>query len=41
LVNKPTEIRSERRRSDTGFTHPARGTTTNYIIVILTERYWG
>jgi hypothetical protein len=40
LVSKPTDTRSDRRRSETGFTHPARGMATNYIIVTLTERYW-
>jgi len=41
LVNRPTETRSDNRRSDVGFTHPARGTPRNYTIGILTERYWG
>jgi len=40
-VSTPTETRSDNRRSDEGFLQPPRGTTTNYIIVTLTERYWG
>ena len=39
LVNKPTDTKSDRRRSETGFTHPARGSHPNYIIVMLTRRY--
>ena len=39
LVNKPTDTNSDRRRSETGFAHPARGSLPNYIIVMLTRRY--
>src|SRR5680860_877797 len=39
-VNNPTDTRSERRRSDSGFTHPDRGIPPNYTHVVLTERYW-
>ena len=38
-VNTPTDTRSDNRRSDSGFTQPARGTHPNYTAVILTERY--
>ena len=41
LVNKPTDTKSDNRRSDVGFFHPARGTPPNYTPVTLTERYWG
>ena len=37
----PTETRSDKRRSETGFFHPARGMPPNYTGVSLTERYWG
>jgi hypothetical protein len=37
----PTDTRSDRRRSDAGFTQPPRGMATNNIIVTATERYWG
>jgi hypothetical protein len=40
LVSRPTDTRSDRRRSETGFTQPARGTHPNYTIGTLTERYW-
>ena len=40
-VNTPTETRSDNRRSDSGFTHPARGIHPNYTAATLTERYWG
>ena len=39
-VNTPTETRSDNRRPDSGFFHPARGMTPNYTGVTLTERYW-
>lgn len=41
LVSTPTDTRSDKRRSDSGFFHPARGTPANYTRVRLTERYWG
>jgi hypothetical protein len=41
LVNNPTDTRSDNRRSDSGFTQPARATHPNYNAVILTERHWG
>lgn len=40
-VSSPTDTRSDRRRSDGGFFHPARGTPPNYTPVVLTERYCG
>src|SRR3954454_22783355 len=40
-VSTPTDTRSDNRRSDTGFFHPARGMTPNYTDVTLTERYCG
>ena len=39
-VSNPTDTRSDNRRSDSGFTQPARGTHPNYTAVVLTERYW-
>ena len=39
-VSNPTDTRSDNRRSDTGFTQPARGIHPNYTTVVLTERYW-
>ena len=39
-VSTPTDTRSDNRRSDSGFTQPARGTPPNYTPVVLTERYW-
>ena len=39
-VNTPTDTKSAKRRSDTGFNHPARGIHPNYTHVTLTERYW-
>jgi hypothetical protein len=39
-VSTPTDTRSDNRRSDSGFFHPARGTQPNYTAVTLTERYW-
>jgi len=39
-VNTPTDTKSDNRRSETGFVHPARGIPPNYTIVTLTERYW-
>ena len=38
-VSSPTDTRSDNRRSEAGFTHPARGTHPNYTPVTLTERY--
>ncbi len=38
-VNNPTDTKSDRRRSETGFNHPARGIHPNYTPVTLTERY--
>ena len=35
----PTDTTSARRRSDSGFTQPARGIHTNYTTVTLIERY--
>ena len=35
-VNKPTETRSDRRVSVSGFFHPARATPPNYTVVVLT-----
>ncbi len=32
---------SDRRRSETGFFHPARGIPANYSAVDIAERYWG
>ena len=40
-ISAPTDTKSDKRRSETGFTHPARGMPPNYTVVILTERYWG
>ena len=40
-VNNPTDTRSDNRRSDSGFTQPARATHPNYTTVVLTERHWG
>ena len=40
-VNTPTDTRSDNRRSESGFLHPALGTPANYTAVTLTERYWG
>ena len=40
-ANTPTDTKSDNRRSDTGFNHPARGIHPNYTNVVLTERYWG
>ena len=40
-VSTPTETKSDKRRSETGFFHPARGTPANYTNVSLTERYCG
>jgi len=39
-VKTPTDTKSDRRRSETGFFHPARGIPPNYTRVSLTERYW-
>lgn len=41
LATNPTDTTSDNRRSDSGFTQPARGTHRNYTAVILIERYWG
>ena len=38
-VNNPTDTRSDNRRSDSGFTQPARATHPNYTAVVLTERH--
>ena len=38
-VNNPTDTRSDNRRSESGFTQPARGIHPNYTLVVLTERY--
>lgn len=40
-VNRPTDTRSDNRRSETGFTYPARGTAIKVRGCHLTERYWG
>ncbi len=40
-INTPTDTTSDKRRSESGFLHPARGMTANYTAVRLTERYWG
>ena len=40
-VSTPTDTKSDNRRSDSGFLHPARGMPPNYTDVTLTERYWG
>ncbi len=40
-VSSPTATRSYNRRSETGFTHPPRGTPPNYTSGSFTKRYWG
>jgi len=40
LVNNPTDTKSDSRRSETGFTHPLRGSSADYTHAVLTERYW-
>jgi hypothetical protein len=38
-ISTPTDTRSDRRRSETGFNHLTRHSPPNYTVVTLTERY--